>query len=189
MVCNKAKRDHSRQGAITLARDSFENGTYHDVHCWAFTPHSFAQLLRNFAEYDLLDFACERFRDTKENDLEFSVVLRRSHDRQYIAESWDRMARTASRATPGARFWRFRRKLEQLRGDLPRTMTSARLSGTPSPLDPAGPLVLPSDFDPQQYLAANPDVREAGADPATHYRQFGWKENRPLVCSNQVSTV
>jgi hypothetical protein len=41
----------------------------------------------------------------------------------------------------------------------------------------------PDDPDPQQYLAANPDVRAAyGNDTAaalTHYRDLGWAEGRP----------
>lgn len=33
-------------------------------------------------------------------------------------------------------------------------------------------------FNSQQYLADNPDVRGAGADAATHFRQFGQREGR-----------
>lgn len=33
-------------------------------------------------------------------------------------------------------------------------------------------------FDAAWYLAAYPDVGEAGADPAEHYHEFGWKEAR-----------
>jgi SAM-dependent methyltransferase len=40
-----ARRHHSAEGALHLARDSFENGVYHDVHCWVFTPRSFARLM------------------------------------------------------------------------------------------------------------------------------------------------
>ncbi|ESS41290.1 Phytanoyl-CoA dioxygenase [Burkholderia cenocepacia KC-01] len=39
---------------------------------------------------------------------------------------------------------------------------------------------LPADFDPEQYLSANPDVRAAGVDPATHYLSHGWREMRSL---------
>lgn len=39
---------------------------------------------------------------------------------------------------------------------------------------------LPADFSPELYLIANPDVRAAGADPATHYLQFGAREGRKL---------
>ena len=33
-------------------------------------------------------------------------------------------------------------------------------------------------FDPNYYLAMNPDVKAAGADPYTHYITYGWKEGR-----------
>ena len=33
-------------------------------------------------------------------------------------------------------------------------------------------------FDPDNYLATNPDVRSAGVDPLTHYLTFGWMESR-----------
>jgi ectoine hydroxylase-related dioxygenase (phytanoyl-CoA dioxygenase family) len=37
---------------------------------------------------------------------------------------------------------------------------------------------LPDDFDPQQYLALNPDVAAAGADPTWHYTVHGRLEGR-----------
>jgi hypothetical protein len=39
---------------------------------------------------------------------------------------------------------------------------------------------LPADFAPDLYLAANPDVMQAGLDPAWHYLNFGKAEGRPL---------
>ncbi|WP_235212700.1 MULTISPECIES: TylF/MycF/NovP-related O-methyltransferase [Burkholderia] len=61
-------------------------------------------------------------------------------------------------------------------------------SGAPRPLSedtPAGnedksehPVALPPDFDAEEYLGLNPDVREAGIDPVEHYLRFGHKENR-----------
>jgi len=39
---------------------------------------------------------------------------------------------------------------------------------------------LPEGFDPQSYLAANPDVAQAGIDAAAHYLAEGQYENRPL---------
>jgi hypothetical protein len=38
---------------------------------------------------------------------------------------------------------------------------------------------LPPDFDPALYLQLHPDVRAAGADPATHYLNHGVWEGRP----------
>lgn len=37
---------------------------------------------------------------------------------------------------------------------------------------------IPDDFDPQEYLLANPDVRAAGVDPVRHYLVFGIGEGR-----------
>lgn len=39
---------------------------------------------------------------------------------------------------------------------------------------------LPLGFDPEHYLAANPDVRAAGMDAAEHWRVFGYAEGRKL---------
>ena len=35
-------------------------------------------------------------------------------------------------------------------------------------------------FDPERYLKANPDVREAGVDPRRHFIEHGFKERRPF---------
>lgn len=40
---------------------------------------------------------------------------------------------------------------------------------------------LPADFDPEQYLLANRDLREANVDPVYHYRHYGISEGRPLT--------
>jgi GT2 family glycosyltransferase len=37
---------------------------------------------------------------------------------------------------------------------------------------------LPDDFDPDYYLAINPDVQESGKDPVQHYLRYGRKEGR-----------
>jgi hypothetical protein len=37
---------------------------------------------------------------------------------------------------------------------------------------------LPEDFNPEDYLAFNPDVRKAGVDPVMHYLDHGRRENR-----------
>jgi predicted O-methyltransferase YrrM len=36
----------------------------------------------------------------------------------------------------------------------------------------------PADFDPERYLALNPDVAAAGADPAAHWKEYGYREGR-----------
>jgi hypothetical protein len=40
--------------------------------------------------------------------------------------------------------------------------------------------VLPKDFDPKAYLAANPDVKKAKVDPVQHWLNHGFREGRPL---------
>src|SRR5262249_41213967 len=61
---DKLQKVHRFDAAMTIARDVLSNGTYHDVHCWVFTPRSFAGLFVQMAEAGLIDFACEQFIDT-----------------------------------------------------------------------------------------------------------------------------
>lgn len=39
-------------------------------------------------------------------------------------------------------------------------------------------LTLPKGFSPERYLELNPDVADAGADPARHYLEHGFREGR-----------
>lgn len=48
---------------------------------------------------------------------------------------------------------------------------------------------LPSDFDPEEYLRMNPDVKEAGIDPGVHYLDFGLKEDRKYKAKELVIGV
>ncbi|MGF6807900.1 SAM-dependent methyltransferase [Paraburkholderia sp. Clong3] len=177
---HSVKRHHTWQGALHLARDAFENGTYHDVHCWVFTPRSFAKLIADLCEMELIDFACEDFNDTLHNDIEFSVVMRRSRDREYIADSWRRMEREASDSTPAVPFWRTHRKLKELCAGPNARKSTPRLSGQPSELDPDVAVELPPGFNEQEYLAVNTDVAAAGVNAGQHYLQYGWREGRAL---------
>ncbi|MCC8401222.1 class I SAM-dependent methyltransferase [Paraburkholderia sp. MMS20-SJTN17] len=186
---HSVRRHHTWRGALHLARDAYENGTYHDVHCWVFTPRSFAKLIADLCEMELIDFACEDFHDTLRNDIEFSVVMRRSRDPQYIAESWRRMAQSASDATPEVPFGRARRKLEELRARQDVVKRPRRICGEHSEFDPDEPVTLPPNFDPREYLAANPDVAEAGVDPGSHYQHFGWREGRALRPSSAANAI
>jgi SAM-dependent methyltransferase len=97
---SKLEKFHSFQSAMNLARDVIDNGTYHDVHCWVFTPKSFAQLFGKMAEAGLVDFACERFHDTAQNTFEFFVSLRPSNDRAHIAASFKGMELEANDVVP-----------------------------------------------------------------------------------------
>jgi hypothetical protein len=51
---------------------------------------------------------------------------------------------------------------------------------TPIAPPPPKPRALPAGFDGKAYLRANPDVRAAKIDPAKHWLEFGYKEDRPL---------
>lgn len=87
---SQLKHAHSFEGAMGLARDAEDNGSYHDVHCWAFTPESLAELFAALAAGGLLRFSCERLLPTARNELEFFVWMRKCDDRQQAAASWQR---------------------------------------------------------------------------------------------------
>jgi len=40
---------------------------------------------------------------------------------------------------------------------------------------------LPLDFNAEEYLTLNPDIRKAGVDPAMHYLKYGRKEKRRYI--------
>ena len=87
----KLTKDFTFEGAMRLARDVIDNGTYHDVHCWVFTPFSFTQLCCELAKAELLKFACEYFIDTAHGELEFYVALKTSQDKGEAIDSWAKM--------------------------------------------------------------------------------------------------
>ncbi|MBN3848610.1 class I SAM-dependent methyltransferase [Paraburkholderia sp. Ac-20342] len=179
-----AEKHHNWQDALAVARDVMENKTYHDTHCWTFTPSSFAELMGRISMTGLVDFACEGFHDTVYMGTEFFVSLRRSKEPEYISASWNRMARAADSASPGDFLWRGRRFIRQAikRSDgIFSAWGSGRSPGRAHPLDAIEPLPFPTDFDPVAYLAANPDVRLAEADPVTHFKHFGWREGRSIA--------
>jgi predicted SAM-dependent methyltransferase len=89
------QRYNTFRDAVDAALDVLEHGTYRDVHCWVFTPKSFADLFSRLASEGLLDFACEEFEDTEKYQFEFFVTLRSSTDGDHIAESWRRMNESA----------------------------------------------------------------------------------------------
>jgi hypothetical protein len=85
------ERHHSLQHAMNCALQA-KDGVYHDVHCWVFTPRSFALLFKELAAHELIDFECAGFHDTERGSIEFFVNLRPSADREIAAESWQKMA-------------------------------------------------------------------------------------------------
>ena len=76
------------EGAMNLARDVLENGAYHDVHCWVFTPRSFCELMLALAECGHLPFECQALHETERGNLEFLCALRRCSDAVRIVDSW-----------------------------------------------------------------------------------------------------
>ena len=74
-----------------MAKDTIENGTYYDSHCWVFTPKTFADLCMEIAELDLLKFACDYHIETPRNELEFYVGMVPSDSKTEIISSWNRM--------------------------------------------------------------------------------------------------
>jgi SAM-dependent methyltransferase len=88
---------HTVDEAITVARDSLENGNYHDVHCWVFTPWSFADLFARAGEAGLIRFACGAFHDTARHHIEFLVTLRACDDPTEVARSWRHMQQAVAK--------------------------------------------------------------------------------------------
>jgi len=88
---SKLQRQATLEGAIAVAQDALKNGTYHDVHCWVFTPATFGQLCVDLTQNGLLDFECTEFFDTAYNEFEFIVSMRKCKDSERKLESWRRM--------------------------------------------------------------------------------------------------
>jgi SAM-dependent methyltransferase len=104
--------------AVNLARDVLENGTYHDTHCWVFTPRSFSALCERLATVGLLHFACGGFHDTEHEQLEFFVHLRRCNDREKIVQSWHQMNEFVREDTADSREAELQTEREVLRCNL-----------------------------------------------------------------------
>jgi SAM-dependent methyltransferase len=89
-------RMHDLALARRVALDALQNGTYHDVHCWTFTPRSFADLMRRAAALGLIRFACTGLRETEVGDIEFFVGLRRCDVQADVVTSWEHVAEAMS---------------------------------------------------------------------------------------------
>jgi SAM-dependent methyltransferase len=101
---SKLQRRATFEGAMAVVQDALQNGSYHDVHCWVFTPASFGQLCVDLAQNGLLDFECAEFFDTACNEYEFIVSMRKCQDTQRKVASWRRMIKTCeeSKSPPSA---------------------------------------------------------------------------------------
>ncbi|MBC9179295.1 methyltransferase domain-containing protein [Pseudoroseomonas ludipueritiae] len=86
------RRLHDLPLALAVAEDVQRNGTYHDAHCWVFTPASFAALMERAAALGLMRFSCHDFHDTAHGENEFTVALQPCDDPAEAAGSWRRMA-------------------------------------------------------------------------------------------------
>jgi Methyltransferase domain len=93
---SRLKPSYTVDGAISIARDSLENGNYHDVHCWVFTPESFADLFAKAGEIGLIRFACGAFHDTEQYEMEFFVTLSVCDDPVEVVRSWRHMAQAVA---------------------------------------------------------------------------------------------
>ncbi|WP_240766659.1 methyltransferase domain-containing protein [Paraburkholderia flava] len=76
------------QQAQAFASDA-ASGTYRDVHCWVFTPASFASLMRDLVGAGLIAVQCSQFYDTELGDMEFFVQIKAGSD----LSSWQEMER------------------------------------------------------------------------------------------------
>ncbi len=92
------ERHHSLQHAINCAMQA-NSGIYHDVHCWVFTPKSFALLFSELTAHELIEFECVSFHDTERGSIEFFVNLRPCTNRQRAMESWQQMASECAEPT------------------------------------------------------------------------------------------
>jgi SAM-dependent methyltransferase len=82
---------HTIQDGLEVAQNVLTEDAYHDVHCWVFTPNSFAGLCTEIARLGLLGFACDFLFETRRNEFEFIVGMTPSDDRDQILESWGRI--------------------------------------------------------------------------------------------------
>ncbi|CAN5459109.1 hypothetical protein BH09PSE6_BH09PSE6_03820 [soil metagenome] len=79
--------------ALDLGRSAMFDGAYHDVHCWTFTPLSFARLMKDLVTYGVLPLKCAGYFDTAHYHLEFFVSLEPCDDASEVVESWAAMER------------------------------------------------------------------------------------------------
>lgn len=73
--------------------DAAMRGEYHDVHCWTFTPASFARLMQQITDAGLSNLACTAFTDTPTGWTEFYVSLAVCPANEAVP--WSQLERTA----------------------------------------------------------------------------------------------
>jgi SAM-dependent methyltransferase len=62
---------------LDMAINSYTSDHYFDSHCWVFTPYSFFELLKDMTEAGLCKFEVIDFIDTRKNEIEFYVTLKK----------------------------------------------------------------------------------------------------------------
>lgn len=87
----RLERHHTAELAVGAAKQVLDEGAYHDVHCWVFTPLSFARLMEALARSGQLGFKCSLFHDTEFDTIEFFVGLQKCVDREEMIQSWQSM--------------------------------------------------------------------------------------------------
>jgi SAM-dependent methyltransferase len=112
-----------RHSALNVARECLE-GTYHDVHCWVFTPESLFKIMIDLVDLDLLPFRCARFHTTQPGSIEMFLILERragnsdaekAEARDSFRRELDAMAAPAMPADGAAEVHRLRLETEALR--------------------------------------------------------------------------
>lgn len=92
---DKLEPYHTYEEALNDATEVLATQRYRDVHCWVFTPRSFADLILEMIRHDLLEIECSAFGDTMYNTLEFAVFVRKARNKDLAIRSWMTMAQAA----------------------------------------------------------------------------------------------
>lgn len=144
---------------------------YIDAHCWVFVPASFELIVQDLIHLGLVSFTLDFISDPI--GCEFYVKLVKSANQPSNTEEFYAMRNRL--------LHKIKRQLMHIeQGSLPAAVKTAVQSVVqPALLKGEIDEVRRSQFfDAAYYLAQNPDVAAAQADPAQHYCQFGWKEGR-----------
>jgi len=81
--------------------DRARQGEYVDVHCWAFTPCSFAAVMEQLGRLGLISVACEWLRPTRFHTHEFFVAMTPA-DQGRVVASWREAGAAAAEAEHGS---------------------------------------------------------------------------------------
>ncbi len=137
-------------GAIEMARRAMGND-YTDVHCWVFTPVSFARLMEQVVAAGMLDCACASFTDTAQDNIEFFIGLREETDRAAAVASWRAVYDQALRGSA------------RLHADLESTPIRYQIDAVVPPIDPSADRAAAAEA---REAAANARLLQAEARAA-----------------------